>query len=88
MKPKAIALARPADRAVPTLFGMFWALVLSAALVLAQAIAAEARTAPESFADLAEMVSPAVVNITTSTVVAGPTGLSPIGGRYSEPPLQ
>ncbi|WP_101065967.1 DegQ family serine endoprotease [Roseovarius salinarum] len=44
--------------------------------MLAQAIAAQAR--PESFADLAEKVSPAVVNITTSTVVARGTGPSPI----------
>ncbi|WP_135506796.1 Do family serine endopeptidase [Roseovarius aestuariivivens] len=46
------------------------------ALVIAQAIAAQAR--PESFADLAEKISPAVVNITTSTVVAQGTGPSPI----------
>ncbi|MFN3207634.1 MAG: Do family serine endopeptidase [Roseovarius sp.] len=46
------------------------------ALVIAQAITAHAR--PESFADLADEVSPAVVNITTSTVVAQGTGPSPI----------
>ncbi|WP_236544430.1 DegQ family serine endoprotease [Roseovarius atlanticus] len=45
-------------------------------LVVAQAISANAR--PESFADLAQKVSPAVVNITTSTVVAQGTGPSPI----------
>ncbi|MEP3345394.1 MAG: Do family serine endopeptidase [Litoreibacter sp.] len=45
-------------------------LVLGFALVLAQAIAANAKI-PESFADLADKVSPAVVNITTSTTVAG-----------------
>ncbi|WP_397542853.1 Do family serine endopeptidase [Roseovarius salis] len=45
-------------------------------LIIAQAIAAQAR--PESFADLAEKVSPAVVNITTSTVVSQGTGPSPI----------
>jgi len=48
----------------------FTALVLGLALVLAQAISANAKI-PESFADLAEKVSPAVVNITTSTTVAG-----------------
>nr|WP_199743704.1 DegQ family serine endoprotease [Pseudorhodobacter sp. E13] len=46
------------------------ALVLGAALVLGQALSVEARGAPESFADLAESISPAVVNITTSTTVA------------------
>ncbi|SHE41780.1 serine protease Do [Litoreibacter ascidiaceicola] len=48
----------------------FTALMLGLALVLAQAISANAKM-PESFADLADQVSPAVVNITTSTTVAG-----------------
>ena len=47
-----------------------WALVLGAALLVAQAAAVDARAAPDSFADLAQQVSPAVVNITTSTTVA------------------
>ncbi|RLJ60191.1 serine protease Do [Litoreibacter meonggei] len=46
------------------------ALMLGLVLVLAQAISANAKM-PESFADLADQVSPAVVNITTSTTVAG-----------------
>ncbi|WP_022703026.1 Do family serine endopeptidase [Pseudorhodobacter ferrugineus] len=46
------------------------ALVLGAALVLGQALAVDARGAPESFADLSESISPSVVNITTSTTVA------------------
>lgn len=46
------------------------ALVLGAALALAQVTFADARGAPESFADLAETISPSVVNITTSTTVA------------------
>jgi serine protease Do len=54
----------------------FWLTALAMALVIAQAIAAQAR--PESFSDLAQKVSPAVVNITTSTVVASGTGPSPI----------
>lgn len=53
------------------------ALVLGAALVLAQAMNVEARGAPESFADLAETISPAVVNITTSTTVAASTQDAP-----------
>ncbi len=48
----------------------FAALVLGLALVMAHTVAANAKM-PESFADLAETVSPAVVNITTSTTVAG-----------------
>jgi len=54
----------------------FWLTALAMGLVIAQAIAAQAR--PDSFADLADTVSPAVVNITTSTVVAQGTGPSPI----------
>ncbi|WP_076533767.1 Do family serine endopeptidase [Roseovarius nanhaiticus] len=50
--------------------------MLVSALVLAQALAAQAR--PESFADLAQKISPAVVNITTSTTVADGRGAGPI----------
>jgi len=49
---------------------------LTTILVIAQVTLANAR--PESFADLAEKISPAVVNITTSTVVAAGTGPSPV----------
>ncbi len=45
-------------------------LAVGLALVMAQTIAAKAEL-PNSFADLAEQVSPSVVNITTSTKVAG-----------------
>ena len=53
-----------------------WLTALAIGLLIAQALSAQAR--PESFADLAEKISPAVVNITTSTVVAQGTGPSPI----------
>ena len=62
-----------------------WLMMLGAALFLAQAIAAQAR--PESFADLAERVSPAVVNITTSTMVArgtGPGAIVPDGSPFED----
>ncbi|MEM7469871.1 MAG: Do family serine endopeptidase [Pseudomonadota bacterium] len=48
----------------------FQALAVGLALVMAQTLVAQAAL-PESFADLADDVSPAVVNITTSTTVAG-----------------
>ncbi|MEM7438433.1 MAG: DegQ family serine endoprotease [Pseudomonadota bacterium] len=52
-----------------------WALafgaLLTLAFILVQALAAQAREAGTSFADLAERLSPAVVNITTTTNVAG-----------------
>ena len=55
-----------------------WVLVLGFALLVSQIGLAYGRGAPESFADLAEQISPAVVNITTSTTVAAPTGPGPI----------
>ena len=53
-----------------------WLGIVAMALVLAQAMTASAR--PDSLADLAEKISPSVVNITTSTVVAGNAGPNPI----------
>ncbi|MEM1431713.1 MAG: Do family serine endopeptidase [Pseudomonadota bacterium] len=46
-----------------------------------------ARGAPESFAELAEQISPSVVNITTSTVVetsTGPTPMVPEGSPFED----
>lgn len=43
--------------------------MLTLALVLAQTVMSSARGAPDSFADLAERLSPSVVNITTTQVV-------------------
>ncbi|TCP22480.1 serine protease Do [Rhodovulum adriaticum] len=54
------------------------ALLLGMVLLLGQASLALARSAPESFADLAEKVSPAVVNITTRTVIEGHAGTQPM----------
>lgn len=77
--PAAAALAPARSRG----FGaMLTASLLAVALALSPISRAEARIAPEGFADLAEQVSPAVVNITTSTMVAEPTG----GGASPFPP--
>lgn len=51
---------------------------VGALALLLQAGAADARGAPESFADLAEKVSPAVVNITTTTIVEASTDTAPM----------
>ncbi|MEM8977692.1 MAG: serine protease, partial [Pseudomonadota bacterium] len=51
-------------------------MAMAVGLLVAQAITALAR--PDSFAELAEQISPSVVNITTSTVVAQGTGQSPV----------
>ncbi|MGH1423586.1 MAG: Do family serine endopeptidase, partial [Pseudooceanicola sp.] len=54
---------------------MFTGLVLT---LVALAQVASAQTRPQSFAELADKFSPAVVNITTSTTVAGNAGPNPI----------
>lgn len=62
-----------------------WLTALAMVLVLAQVIAAQAK--PESLAPLAEKISPSVVNITTSTVVAGntgPQGIVPEGSPFED----
>ncbi len=55
---------------------VWWLGLLSFIVLLAQAIQVDAR--PPSFADLTDSVSPAVVNITTSTAVERGTGPGPI----------
>ena len=60
----------------PPMLRALWAMALTIGLIIAQAIAAQAR--PESFAKLAESISPAVVNITTSTLVAQGGGAAPM----------
>ncbi len=82
----ARALARPADRP-GGMVQLLWATLLGAALVIGQAIPAPAQNRPATFAELAEMVSPSVVNITTSTTVArgtGPQGLVPEGSPFED----
>ncbi|MFN6925308.1 MAG: Do family serine endopeptidase [Tabrizicola sp.] len=54
------------------------ALVLGFGLGLAPASDVQAFGAPESFADLAEKISPSVVNITTSALIAGPANGMPL----------
>ena len=55
-----------------------WMMFLAVAFFLAQALAVAAQSRPSTFADLADQVSPAVVNITTSTTVAANTQPGPI----------
>ena len=72
-------------------------LVLAIGLLLAQTLPAPAQTAtavatpelsrPVSFADLAAQISPSVVNITTSMLVAAPTmpeGIAPEGSPFQD----
>lgn len=83
MKPQAqpdSMLARGAVRAI-------WLIALSMAFALAQAPAAHAQARPDSFADLADQISPSVVNITTTTniaVGARPNPIIPEGSPFEE----
>jgi serine protease Do len=63
------------------------AAMLAVSLAVVPMAPAEARAAPESFADLAEQISPSVVNITTSTMVAAPAQQGPMfpdGSPFSD----
>lgn len=75
---QAIVIA-PQVRSTPRNVGrvMVFALLTLGFIVL-QTVRGHAFGAPDSFADLAEKVSPSVVNITTSTVVEAPTGPGPM----------
>ncbi|SEK92595.1 serine protease Do [Roseivivax marinus] len=84
MKPHTSARAR-AVAAAPV--KLIWIATLSALLVFAQAVNVFAQGAPESFAPLAQRISPSVVNITTATTVArqtGPEGIVPEGSPFEE----
>ncbi|SMX43595.1 putative periplasmic serine endoprotease DegP-like precursor [Maliponia aquimaris] len=83
MKPQSLALTQ--DKATP--LRLFWLATLSMILIVSQSLMASARGAPESFADLAERISPSVVNITTSTTVSGrtgPQGIVPEGSPFED----
>jgi serine protease Do len=71
VRANALEIVKPTSR---TRLGA--TLFMGLALVFAQAITAKAEM-PESFADLAAKVSPSVVNITTSTTVAGAANQGP-----------
>ena len=80
---KAIAQTRPAFSRASLSF-TFLAFV---ALLWMQTLAAAARGAPGTFADLVEQVGGAVVNITTTTKMAtpiGPQGIVPEGSPFED----
>ncbi len=85
---RAVARSLPQTSARSNTTVMFvMALMMGAAMVLLSGLRAEARGAPESFADLAEKVSPAVVNITTSTIIenrSGPQPMVPEGSPFED----
>ena len=73
---RAVALARHQNKIHPVSY--VWLMLMGVALLLAQTLAASAQSRPDTFADLAENVSPAVVNITTATTVAVNTQPGPV----------
>ena len=73
--PAIVPMTRPSIQK-PT--RLLMALGLGLALAIGPSYQAVALGAPESFADLAEQISPSVVNITTSSMVAAPTDGGPM----------
>ncbi len=83
MQRQAIALSQQIPN--PNMMRALWLGVLALAFVLVQAMMAQARS--DSFAPLAEQISPSVVNITTSTIVegrTGPQGIVPDGSPFED----
>nr|WP_093027409.1 DegQ family serine endoprotease [Ruegeria marina] len=84
MQPKARSISVARDNRMTNARLMALAL-LTLVFVLVQTLMAAAR--PESLAPLAERISPAVVNITTSTLIegrSGPQGIVPEGSPFED----
>ena len=77
---RATALALPllSPQKTPQSRSLLLALGLGLSLALVPALQTRAESAPDSFADLAEQISPSVVNITTSAIVAASTEGGPM----------
>ncbi len=75
---QAIVIAPQGRSAPQNVARMMGFSLLALAFIVLQTAQSHAFGAPDSFADLAEKVSPSVVNITTSTVVETPTGPGPM----------
>ena len=82
----SIALSKRKDFAA---YRATWVFAAAVCLLILQALQATAQMMPNTFADLAEEISPSVVNITTTTVIAGranqmPRGIVPKGSPFEE----
>jgi serine protease Do len=83
VKPHVMTISRAIPR--PSVQPLIWLTAL--ALLMLQAAGLRAAPAPASFADLVDRVAPAVVNITTSTVIAtagGPGPMTPEGSPLED----
>ncbi len=72
MTRSATLVACKVDLTLPRTRLLMGAVFIGFALTLGQATMVNAQGVPSSFADLAQQISPSVVNITTSSVVAAP----------------
>ena len=82
----SIALPKRKDFAA---YRATWVFAAALCLLILQALQATAQMLPNTFADLADEISPSVVNITTTTVIAGradqmPRGIVPKGSPFEE----
>ncbi len=68
---RAVTRPAPASRGLPLQWLLGAAALFTALLILAWSSAVQARSAPDSFADLAERLLPTVVNIQTSQMIEG-----------------
>lgn len=87
MTSQALVAQRSETQTRGVLMTMITSAALAVALALAQAAPSEAQEHPVTFADLADQVSPSVVNITTSTTIAGrtgPQGILPEGSPFED----
>lgn len=85
MQPQAVRVPFDEQAGFERYMKAVWIGVLALMFVMAQTVIAQAR--PESLAPLAEKISPAVVNITTSTVIegrTGPQGIVPEGSPFED----
>ena len=81
---RALALQ---DTATDTRKTWLAALLVGIAMAVATVVPVDAQNRPATFAELAEQVSPSVVNITTSTVIAsrtGEQGIVPEGSPFED----
>lgn len=77
MSSRTLMLTRN-ERPATWAFQALWLVLVALFLTLAGVARSDARGAPESFADLADKVSPSVVNITTSSIIEVPTNQGPM----------
>ncbi len=84
MQAKARIISLEQDSAIVRV-RLMWLAFLGVLFLAAQTLSAQAR--PESLAPLAEKISPAVVNITTTTLIegqTGPQGIVPEGSPFED----